>query len=152
MSREGRLSILRITCSDGAVSKPNDIRGHTVHELRWPGGMLFPLFAEANLAGENILEHQIEVLLLAIDTMVSLKSPVRIILMEHDPCRAAQALGMTADVIRQNYLTWAKVLSARYPGIPVEVIHEEHSACGKHRIPHKKIAVELVQAQEECAA
>jgi hypothetical protein len=103
-----RGNVLKIRCSDGRSRKPDHIRCDWVHEIRMPGGLLFPDLCAHSVYGREqtfalstpidlAIQSQINelrslitpetgrvigelVILLAIATMVDLKKPERIIL------------------------------------------------------------------------
>ncbi len=136
---------VRVCCSDGAQTKPDEIRGTFVHEIREPGGILFPnLYARHSGQTDpavvaELLRVGTEMLLFKIDTMVKFKSPDEIILMAHDPCAAAGVLGMTTEEVQAAYLAWEERLKHRYPSTYVHTFFEEHSLCGNHRKPHVRV-------------
>jgi hypothetical protein len=144
--------IVRVCCSDGAQSKPEQIRGSFVHEIREPGGILFPnLYArhsghsDPNVVAE-LLRVGTDMLLFKIDTMVKFKSPDEIVLMAHDPCAAAGVLDMTTEEVEVAYLEWEEKLRQRYPDTSVYTLLEPHSPCGNHRKPHVRVTKQKVAA------
>lgn len=135
-----RKNVLKIRCSDGRSRKPDEIRGHFIHQVRLPGGILFPDLCAQQFTGTRrfvVSKLLRRVLLYAIDVMVPLKSPDEIILMSHTPCGAAEAINFSDDEMKAAYIEWGKLLQRRFPSIPVRVIHERHSACGEHHDGHE---------------
>lgn len=153
--------ILKIRCSDGLTTKPSAIRGNFIHEIRLPGGVLFPDLCSHTRCGcdqtsereRGVFRHMTDVVLdlavkgffhFAVDIMVRLKEPDEIVLMAHCPCGAAQAMGMSHDQVIIAHRRWQKKLQAWYPHIPVEVYVEKHSPCGEFREGHEKLLEEEV--------
>ncbi len=130
--------ILKIRCSDGRSRKPGDIRGNWVHEIRQPGGILFPDLCALSIAGSEQTSEM--TMLIAIDTMVQLKKPEEIILVYHTHCGAADAIGVSEADIKTKYLAWKKRLSERYPSITIRILKESHSECGENHFGHEELA------------
>lgn len=131
--------VLQIRCSDGRSRKSHEIRSNWVHEIRHPGGILFPdLCALANPGSEQTAEMS---LLFAIDTMVQLKKPSEIICVFHTHCGAADAIGLTAQEIHAKHILWQDKLAKRYPDIKVRILHEAHSECGEYHHGHTEVTV-----------
>lgn len=137
MNTEKR-SVLKIRCSDGLTSKPQALKCSQVfvHEVRLPGGILFPDLCTAHFNKKVVVRLLRTVMLFAIKKMVEIKTPTEIILMAHDPCGTASILGMDKKQVLQAHLKWQKTLQVHYPNIKVTVMFEEHSACGSERKPH----------------
>jgi hypothetical protein len=74
--------------------------------------------------------------------MVALKSPVRIILMSHTHCGAAESLGLDDRAVRQAYREWKKTLTRAFPHLPIIVRHDKHSECGEHHHGHDEVHLE----------
>ncbi len=140
-----RRHVVRICCSDGSQSKPESIRGTLVHEIRDPGGILFPnLYArhcgqtDPTVVAE-LLRIGDDILFFKIDMMVNVKGPDEIVLMAHDPCAAAKMLGITTEEVKNFYLDLEEKLKERYKDSYVHTVFEEHSLCGNHRKPHVRV-------------
>ncbi len=138
---QGKKNVLKIRCSDGRSRKPNEIRGNFIHQIRLPGGILFPDLCAQQFdqkwkrsAVSKLLRR---VLLYAIDVMVELKTPEEIILMSHTPCGASTALGLPEWKVKETYIAWGNRLKKRFPHIHIRVLHECHSECGEHHDGHE---------------
>ncbi len=73
---------------------------------------------------------------LSITTMIKLKQPVEVILSYHNYCGAADSMGISEETIRATYAEWRQKIITCYPTIPVTVIHEKHSECGRQHHGH----------------
>jgi hypothetical protein len=143
-----RRNILKIRCSDGRSRKPDYIRGNFIHEIRLPGGILFPdLCAQQfkKTVVSKLLRRAVcgilrRVMVYAIDIMVNLKAPDEIILMAHTPCGAAQVINLSEEAVKTKHLEWQNRLQKRFPTIPVIVLFEKHSECGEHHEGYEHIA------------
>jgi proteasome lid subunit RPN8/RPN11 len=133
----GKKEILKIRCSDGRSRKPGDIRGNWVHEIRQPGGILFPDLCALSISGSEQTSEM--TMLFAIDTMVALKKPEEIILVYHTHCGAADVMNFSESDVRNKHLAWKKRLSERYPGVTVRVLKESHSECGENHFGHEEL-------------
>jgi hypothetical protein len=156
-----RRNVLLICCSDGRCRKPNHIREDLVHQIRFPGGNLFPDFCAHSINGseqtfemsQNGLDIEMQrlisaitpetgqaigeiVLLHAIRTMVKLKNPGEIFLAYHNSCGAAQAIGLDEQGIQLKFFAWQQKLRALCPGIDVTILRETHSECGETHHGH----------------
>lgn len=131
-------SVLKIRCSDGLTSKPKALKEQQahVHEVRLPGGVLFPDLCAAHFRKKVVAKLLRAVLKFGIQKMVEIKQPSEIILMAHDPCGTALLLRMSKKKVLEAHLKWKEILQAKYPHILVTVIFEEHSSCGSERKPH----------------
>lgn len=137
--------ILKIRCSDGLTTKPNAIRGNFIHEIRLPGGVLFPdLWSHSNCQCEQTSGAGMDVLRFSIEKMMDFKMPTEIVLMAHAPCGAALATGMSHDHVLEAHRQWQKKLQSWYPTIPVTVYVEKHSPCGEFREGHEQLPEEVV--------
>lgn len=136
-------SVLKIRCSDGLTTKPSEIKGKIVHEIRLPGGILFPDFCTfvASSNSEQTSEMSFHfAIATAIAAIIDLKNPEQIILMAHTHCGAAMSMGLTEDSVMTRHYGWQKQLQKHYPSIPVRVLLEKHSACGTIREGHFELA------------
>ncbi len=70
--------------------------------------------------------------LFAIEVMVNLKQPDMIYVMSHNDCGAAKAIGFSDLEVKRLHTTFGKELRQRFPHIPVHIIHDKHSECGKY--------------------
>jgi hypothetical protein len=117
-------SILYIRCSDGRSRRPAEIRGHCVHQIRLPGGVLNADF-KSQLTRTSIGLQELRKLTISdIRTMIDLKNPDEIILASHQNCGAADALGLCHEEVMVRYYEWKTLLGQEFPGIPISVIHE----------------------------
>lgn len=128
--------VLKLRCSDGLTTKPNILHDRIVHEIRLPGGILFPELCAAHFHRKVVVKLLRKVMLFAIQKLIDLKNPDEIILMAHDPCGTASILEMDRNQVFSAHLAWQKTLQKQYPHLPVRVMFEEHSACGTSRQPH----------------
>lgn len=126
-------SVLYIRCSDGRTSRPSNIRDLCVHQIRVPGGVLDVNYMELTFKPELPIGTHHQLLMHRIDTMVTLKSPSKIIIASHAHCGAAAACGFTDEQVLAIHETWGESIRQKYPDIAVEVLHEAHSECGFHR-------------------
>lgn len=133
--------VLKIRCSDGFTRKPLDLRGHCVHEIRLPGGILF-----ADLCAQHVPKRRRVVSKLlqmairhAVTVMVSLKNPEEIILIAHTHCGAAEALALDTNANIERHAAWAAKLRTQFPHITVSVRFERHSVCGTEHHGHEAI-------------
>ncbi len=167
VTKTKRTEVLKIRCSDGRSRKPGDIRDKWVHEIRLPGGILFP-----NLCAQSFLERceqtfemsalvddEIQsrfhiliesitpetglvigeiIVLLAIKTMMDLKQVEEIILVYHTHCGAGDALGLKESDIYDICLKWQFLLCKLYP-VRIRILKEEHSVCGEHHFGHSEL-------------
>lgn len=137
-------NVLKIRCSDGRSRKPDDIRGNFIHQIRLPGGILFPDLCAQQFA--HPLKRAVVSKLLrraqlfAIDVMVKLKEPEAIYIMSHQNCGAAEAIGVPDADVKAQHAAFAAVLRSRYPQIPVIALHERHSICGEHHDGYEEIS------------
>jgi hypothetical protein len=134
--------VLKIRCSDGRSRKPDELHGHFVHQVRLPGGVLFPdLCAMHFFTGthqQKVASKLLRrVLMYAIRVTIDLKSPSEIILMSHTLCGAAGVLGLSEEDVKNAYIEWGESLKKHFPHIPVRVLHERHSECGEHHQGHE---------------
>lgn len=153
--------ILKIRCSDGLTTKPNAIRGNFIHEIRLPGGVLFPDLCSHTRCGcgqtsekeRNVFRYMSDqvfslavkgIFHFAVEVMVRLKEPSEIVLMAHAPCGAALTMGMSHDHVLEAHRQWQKKLQSWYPTIPVAVYVEKHSPCGEFREGHERLPEEVV--------
>jgi len=158
---------LQIRCSDGRSRKANHIRCDWVHEIRLPGGILFPDLCAHSLTGREQtfamsapidadIETKMEelfslitpetgrvigelILLLAIKTMVDLKKPRKILLVYHSHCGAADTIGLSEFDVRAKLQAWRDNLKSYYPTAEVSLLRETHSECGEHHHGHEEV-------------
>ncbi len=136
MPHSNKKNVLKIRCSDGRSRKPDDIRGNFIHQIRLPGGILFPDLCAQQFS--HPLKRAVVSKLLrraqlfAIDVMVNLKAPETIYIMSHCNCGAAEAIGVTDAEVKVRHAAFAAELRTRFPHIPVVALHERHSICGEH--------------------
>lgn len=136
-------NILYIRCSDGRSQRPKDIREHCVHQIRLPGGILFPELCAKHEG--RLLKVLLEgAFMFAIKIMVQLKKPDEIIIASHDNCGAAIDIGLTDEQIKRKHASLGSKLRGWFPNIQVKVLHEKHSDCGEHHHGHEP--VELLEA------
>ncbi len=142
--------IVRVCCSDGFNTKPSAIRGNVIHEIRNPGGILFPNLYARDVGGTdpNVVTELLRIgdaiLVRHIDTMVRLKTPSEIILQAHSPCAAANMLGLSVADVHRIHTEWEMRLRELYPSIHISTWFEEHSACGCERKAHVLVHAPLV--------
>ena len=122
---EYRRNILYLRCSDGRSRRPEDIRGHCVHQIRLPGGVLNADFCSCKTDTSVSLPDLRELTMIHIRTMVGLKNPDEIILASHDRCGAADALGLSHAEVVSRHEDWKQMLEAEFPDISITVVHEE---------------------------
>lgn len=141
-----RKEVLKIRCSDGRSRKPDEIRGNFIHQIRLPGGILFPDLCAQQF--ENKFKRAVvskllrRVQLFAIEVMITLKSPETIYLMSHNHCGAAKAIGVTDEEMKRAHVAYAELLRKRFPHIAVVVLHDRHSECGEYHDGHEEIVSE----------
>ncbi len=139
-----RRDILKIRCSDGRSRKPDEIRGNFIHQIRLPGGILFPDLCAQQF--QNRWKKAVVSKLLrraqmfAVEVMVTLKNPDAIYVMSHNDCGAAQAIGFSDLEVKRLHADFGKLLQIKFPHIPVHVIHDLHSDCGEHHHGHEDIS------------
>jgi hypothetical protein len=166
--------VLQIRCSDGRSRKANHIRDHLVHDIRLPGGVLFPDLCAYSLLGSeqtfemsSPIQAEIQskikelislitpetgrvigelVLLLSIRTMVDLKKPKKILLVYHNHCGAAEAINFTEVEVRNKLAFWRGKLGTFFPTIEVSILRETHSACGEHHHGHEDVESLVAEA------
>ncbi len=131
--------VLKIRCSDGRSRKPHEIRGNWIHEIRQPGGILFPDLCALALPGSEQTSEMS--LLFAIDTMVKLKKPEEIILVYHTHCGAADTIGLNEREVHAKHMYWREKLAMMYPAINVRILYEVHSECGEHHHGHTEVTL-----------
>ncbi len=136
MNEDSRKQVLKIRCSDGLTTKPTDLYNKIVHEVRLPGGILFPELCAAHFQKKVVVKLLRGVILFAVQKLIDFKSPSEIILMAHDPCGTANILNMDRYQVFAKHLEWQMLLQKKYPHLLVRVMFEEHSACGNTRRPH----------------
>ncbi len=133
--------VLIVRCSDGLTTRPPELIGTILHQIRVPGGILFPnLCEQQNGEDPDVVGRLLSAMLFSIETMVRLKSPDEIVLMSHDPCGAALAMNLTETDVSTAYLEWAVRIREHFPHIPVTIIHERHCRDGHWREPHIAVA------------
>ena len=138
-------NILYLRCSDGRSRRPEDIRGHCVHQIRLPGGVLNADFCSCKTDTPVSVEDLRELTMIQIRTMVGLKNPDEIILASHDRCGAADALGLTHLEVVSRHEDWKRVLEAEFPDISISVVHEELPVEDENERRH----IYLASSQEE---
>jgi hypothetical protein len=126
------------------TTKPRQLYGYWVNQIRLPGGILFVDLCARELATPRwtkplVSELLRRVLMFAIDVMVKLKSPDVIALLAHEPCGAGNALGLSPTEVNARHRHWQQLLKERYPHIDVRCFCEPHSDCGHHREPHREL-------------
>ncbi len=131
--------ILQIRCSDGRSRKPHEIRGNWIHEIRHPGGILFPDLCALALPGSEQTSEMS--LLFAINLMVERKQPDEIILVSHTHCAVAEAIGLSEHQVHAKHMFWCEKLAKMYPAIKVRILHEAHSECGEHHHGHVEVTL-----------
>jgi hypothetical protein len=137
-------SVLKIRCSDGLTTQPPEIREKIVHEIRLPGGILFPDFcAFADLY--NGAQTSEKMFHLAIEAIIDLKRPRQIILMAHTHCGAAMRIGLSDESVIEKHHDWQRRLQGLYPDTAVRVFYEKHSACGNVRDGHFEFPMNVPQ-------
>ncbi len=146
-----KLNFLKIRCSDGRSRKPDEIRGNFIHQIRLPGGILFPDLCAQHLFTNKWKQAVVSKLLrrvqlFAIDMMVKLKSPDKIYVMSHNHCGAAEAIGVSNTEVKRVHLEFGNELRQRFPHIPVVVLHDPHSECGEYHNGHELL--EAAQRKE----
>lgn len=138
--------VLKIRCSDGRSRKPDEIRGNFIHQIRLPGGILFPDLCAQQFSSkwkQAVVSKLLRrVQMFAIEVMVNLKSPDKIYLMSHNHCGAAEAIGVSDLGVRSAHKKFGEALQKRFPHIPVVVIHDKHSECGEYHDGHDEIVLE----------
>ncbi len=75
---------------------------------------------------------------LAISTMIRLKAAEEVLLVYHNDCGAAAAVGLESDEILQIHLDWQQRIQASFPSLKVRVLEETHSLCGNHHHGHEE--------------
>jgi hypothetical protein len=147
----GKGNVLKIRCSDGRSRKPDEIRGDFIHQIRLPGGILFPdLCAQQfkNRWKRAVVSKLLRrVQMFAIEVMVNLKSPKKIYVMSHNHCGAAEAIGVSDAQARRAHKEFAQELQNRFPHIPVIALHDLHSECGEYHNGHD-VLFETVETAE----
>lgn len=144
LPHSNKKSVLKIRCSDGRSRKPDAIRGNFIHQIRLPGGILFPDLCAQQF--QNPWKKAVVSKLLrraqlyAIDVMVELKSPETIYIMSHCNCGAAEAIGFGDEVVKARHAAFAEELRKRFPSIPVVALHERHSACGEYHDGYEELS------------
>ncbi len=166
-----RKDVLQIRCSDGRSKTAQHVRDDLVHEIRLPGGPLFPDFCAHSIRGseqtfemsspiDTDIQDKINelrtlitpetglvigelVLLLAIKTMVTLKNAKVILLVYHNHCGAAEAIGLSELEVRAKLQFWRDKLARYYPSIEVTIFRETHSECGEHHHGHEEVSCPL---------
>lgn len=126
-------NILYFRCSDGRSRRPENILEHCVHQIRLPGGILFPELCESEARRRLVGTMVRRVVMFAIDVMIKLKSPDEIILASHSDCGAAIALGFEHETVKARHVTLGNRLRKRFPHITITVLHEEHTESGESR-------------------
>ncbi len=122
--------LVLVRCSDGRIKVPTEFDNYIVHPISLPGGSIAPeLSSVTNNGGEKTLE----VLVWFIETMVSIKSPTRIVLVAHSHCAAAGMVGYDDKLLEAACLRFALALSKRFPDVRVTVFFDKHSECGQFR-------------------
>lgn len=133
-------NVLKIRCSDGRSRKPDEIRGNFIHQIRLPGGILFPDLCAQQF--QNKWKQAVVSKLLrraqmfAIEVMINLKSPEKVYVMSHNYCGAAEAIGVCDAKAREAHASFAKELQRRFPHIPVVALHDLHSESGEYHHGH----------------
>ncbi len=169
-----RRNVLYIRCCDGRSRNFPELEGCLIHEIRLPGGVLFPDLCAHSLArGEQTFEMKIPVgtamrrhivqmmnrmdkttahtigelvLLFSVDAIVGLKKPTRIYLATHSHCGAANIIGFNEADKVSRLLKYRVHFQQAYPDIDVRIINEEHSECGEHHMGHKDITLHAIAA------
>jgi hypothetical protein len=131
-------NILYIRCSDGRSQRPPDIRDHCVHQIRLPGGILFPELC-SNHEGHILKPLIREIMMFAINIMIKLKSPDEIVLASHDDCGAAIDIGLDVDDVKNKHKSLGEKLRKQFPLIKVRVLHEKLSSCEGHPNGHELV-------------
>lgn len=163
-----RRDILKTFCCDGRNRKANEFIHDLVHEIRLPGGILFPDLCAHSLPGnmqtsemsddpvQVLINNKIKELLprmrkenayvfgeiilwFAINTMVCLKEPEEIVLVFHTHCGAAESMNMSEDEVFAKMLFWKRQISDMYPHIPVRILREAYSVCGESHFGHTEM-------------
>lgn len=164
-----RRQVLKAYCCDGRNRKPEELSQDCVHEIRLPGGVLFPDLCAHSLTvceqtfemSEDPMEIEIKnkikslipitttesafligeiILLFAFQVMQRLKEPKEIILGYHTHCGAAEAIGLTEEQVLIKMLDWQKRLTAMFPGIKIRILKEAYSICGESHFGHTELA------------
>jgi hypothetical protein len=134
-------NILYIRCSDGRSQRPKDIREHCVHQIRLPGGILFPELCAKHQGW--LLRSLIKgVVMFAIEIMVKLKQPDEIILASHDDCGAAMDIGLDTEQVKRKHRTLGERLKEKFPDIKICVLHEKHCESGEHHYGHEPVPLD----------
>lgn len=166
-----RRNVLYIRCCDGRSKNSQELEGCLIHEIRLPGGVLFPDLCAHSLArGEQTFEMKMPignamrqrivqmmnrmdqttalvtgqlVLLFAVEAVMGLKSPTQIYLASHNHCGAANLIGFSEADINLKLLEYRVLLRQMYPDVDVNILSEEHSECGEHHMGHKDITLRI---------
>jgi carbonic anhydrase len=138
-------NILYIRCSDGRSQRPADIRNHCVHQIRLPGGILFPQLC-AKHEGRLLKKILQEVFMFAIEIMVKLKKPDEIILASHDDCGAAADIDLDTEQVKRKHRALGERLKDKFPNIKVRVLHEKHCESGENHYGHEIVPLEFERA------
>jgi hypothetical protein len=134
-------NILYIRCSDGRSRRPENIRNHCVHQIRLPGGILFPELCAKNEA--QLMRPLVEmVVMFAITTMIRLKKPDEVILASHDDCGAATDIGLDTTKVKRKHASLGTKLRKKFPNTTITVLHEKHCESGENHYGHEHIELE----------
>jgi len=139
---EYKRNILYIRCSDGRSKRPEELNGHWVHQIRLPGGILFPELCSKH---EGVLLRPLikSIVGFAIRIMIRLKQPDEIILASHDDCGAAADVGLDTEQVKRKHRSLGERLKAEFPHIKVSVLHEKHCESGEHHYGHEPVPLKI---------
>ncbi len=169
-----RRNVLYIRCCDGRSRNFPELEGCLIHEIRLPGGVLFPDLCAHSLArGEQTFEMKIPVgnpmrqrivqmmnrmdettaltigqlvLTFAVDAVMGLKNPTQIYIASHNHCGAANLIGFNEADTHRKLVEYKVLLQQSYPNVDVKILSERHSECGEYHMGHKDITVHAVAA------
>ncbi|MBP6924459.1 MAG: hypothetical protein KBC62_02320 [Candidatus Pacebacteria bacterium] len=82
------------------------------------------------------------VILIATKAMFEIKNPVKMILMPHTHCGAAQSLHFCEVTIQQKYAYWKGIFHRSFPGIPIEIKLDRHCETGENHGGHEDLLLE----------
>ena len=166
-----RRNVLYIRCCDGRSRNFPELEGCLIHEIRLPGGVLFPdLCAHSLAGGEQTFEMKIPIgnpmrrhivpwmnkmdketalaagqsmLMFAVDAVMGLKKPTQIYLASHNHCGAANLIGFNEVDTNTKLVEYKVLLQQVYPDVEVKILSEKHSECGEYHMGHKDITVRV---------
>ncbi len=146
-----RKDVLCIRCSDSRSRLPRKLRFLqwfnwlpwlpfvSVHEIRKPGGVTNTYYRARNTKQELPLEKFKALLIENIDVMVKIKDVNEIVIISHNLCGAADALGFTCEDTLQSNIDFVQKIKELYPTVKITVLHETHSASGLWHYGHRLV-------------